>query len=280
MIRRAWPLDSGGAALETHMLTPTRRHILCALAGLPLASLSLAWPAPANAKAARIERLIRDAAALPRVAQRMDFISRALLGARYQGHTLIGSPAKPEQFVVRDDAFDCVTYCEVVLAAAIVAHSDEFEPELRRVRYDHGQVQWDRRNHYFADWCQRNVENGICVAVEPERGVAVHKTVSADRALGPRSVLMTVVPAAALLQRTDALAPSDIVGFTSRRSNLDYFHTGLIAFAKDGALLLRHASQSRGRVIEESMPAFVAANRVRSVTLLRAAETAPVARKS
>ena len=39
-------------------------------------------------------------------------------------------------------------------------------------------------------------------------------------------------------------------------------------------LLLRHASQSRGRVMQERMDAFTAANGVKYVTLLRPAEPA------
>ena len=33
----------------------------------------------------------------------MDFVSRALLGTRYQADTLIGGPQQPERLVVRDD---------------------------------------------------------------------------------------------------------------------------------------------------------------------------------
>ena len=249
-----------------------RRHILGLLAGLPLL-----WVAPARAKATRIGRLIEEAHALPHVSQRIDFISRSLIGTRYQADTLIGGPGKPEQFVVRDDAFDCVTFCEVVLAAAIVPRPEEFEPALRRIRYDHGHVQWDQRNHYFADWCRRNIESGICVPVAMQPSVAIDKTVSSQHGLGQRRVSMTTVPTAAFLQQAHLLAPGDIVGFTSRRSNLDYFHTGLIAFGKDHSLLLRHASQSRGGVIDERMTAFVAVNRVKSITVLRAADNAPIA---
>jgi hypothetical protein len=46
-----------------------------------------------------------------------------------------------------------------------------------------------------------------------------------------------------------------------------------VAFDKTGSLLLRHASQSRGRVVEEKMASFVTMNPVRYVTLLRPVET-------
>ena len=69
----------------------------------------------------------------------------------------------------------------------------------------------------------------------------------------------------------------DVIGFVSKRPSLDFFHTGLIAFGKGGELMLRHASGSRGRILDECIDTFVAINRVRYVTLLRAAESAAMA---
>ena len=79
---------------------------------------------------------------------------------------------------------------------------------------------------------------------------------------------MRVIPSAVLLANKAKLENGDIVGFVSRRPNLDYFHTGLVAFARD-TLLLRHASENRHRVLDERMDRFLAHNRVRYVTLLR-----------
>ena len=78
-----------------------------------------------------------------------------------------------------------------------------------------------------------------------------------------------MIPRAAFLANKPMLASGDIVGFMTQRPNLDYFHVGFVAFGSDGELLLRHASQSRRRVLDERMDDFVAANRVRYVTLLR-----------
>src|SRR5690349_7050909 len=115
-------------------LNRTRRQFLRLMAGTPLlaaggdfASAAKVEGAKAAAsKSALIERLIGEAKALPSVSERIDFISRKLVGIRYQANTLIGSPTLPEKFVVRDDAFDCVTYCEVALAAAIARDMPEF----------------------------------------------------------------------------------------------------------------------------------------------------------
>jgi hypothetical protein len=248
----------------------TRRSVLrlLAAAALPAAAIN---PAVA-AKTALIEHLIKQSRALSNVSQRIDFISRALLGERYQADTLIGGPNHPERFVVRDDAFDCVTFCEVVLAAAIARDLDEFETALRRIRYDHGHVQYAQRNHYFAEWGRRNIENHICQPVAMAPTVTIEKTVSWHRELRRRRVSITAVATLTLLHNAALLEPGDIIGFISGRSDLDFFHTGLMAFSKNGNLLLRHASRSRGRVIEEPMVRFVAVNPVKYVMLLRAAE--------
>src|SRR5512135_1170736 len=110
----------------------SRRNFLHLLAG---GAAMAAGIRPGAAGETRIERLIGEAKALPTVAQRVDFIARALRGTRYRGYTLIGGPRRPEQFVVRDDGFDCVTYCETVLAAARPQDIDTFENALQEIRY-------------------------------------------------------------------------------------------------------------------------------------------------
>ena len=95
--------------------SPNRRDILRLIAG---GATLTAGITRASATEARIGRLIDEAHTKGTISQRLDFISSALRGTRYQGYTLVGGPKRPEQFVVRDDAFDCVTFCEIVLAAA------------------------------------------------------------------------------------------------------------------------------------------------------------------
>jgi hypothetical protein len=91
---------------------------------------------------------------------------------------------------------------------------------------------------------------------------------------------MQVIDVATLFANTKALKPGDIIGFASRRPGLDYYHTGFIAFAKNGDLMLRSAALSHGHVLDEKMTSFVAVNAVKYVTLLRAAESTPVAERN
>jgi hypothetical protein len=227
---------------------------------------------PASAGEIRIGRLIDEAHGKGPISQRIDFISAALRGTRYEGYTLIGGPGRPEKFVVRDDAFDCVTFCETVLAAAISGDRGEFDSVLRTIRYHDGVVTWRERNHYFFEWCQHNVENKTCRSLTVPGSVQIEKTVYWHKELGKRRFSMTVTPRSAFLAGKTMLARGDIVGFITQRPNLDYFHVGFIAFAKNGELLLRHASQSRRQVLDEPMERFLAVNGVRYVTLLRPLE--------
>ena len=253
----------------------TRRSVVRMLAAAPLLAVAGTHASAEAAVRQSIARLIAEARARPEatasVSERMDFISRTLLGIRYQANTLIGGPQQPERFVVRDDAFDCVTFCEFVLAAALARDYGEFETALRTIRYEHGKVIWAERNHYFAEWCRRAVENGICKPVAMPDAVTIDKTVQWGNQ-GRRQVSMNAVPAASLLANSGLLENGDIIGFLSRRPNLDFFHTGLIIFDDDGALMLRSAAQSRRRVLDEPMDRFLAANNVEHVALLRAVD--------
>jgi hypothetical protein len=223
----------------------------------------------AAARAPKLPGLIETSHALPDIAARIAAISHGLLGARYRGHTLIGGPKRPEVFVTREDGFDCVTFCETVLAAALSRRPDDFVPALRMIRYHDGIVTYYARNHYFHEWCARNVANGLCGDVELPGAVTIEKTVTWHREFGPRHFTMRVIPAESVLDNRTMLRNGDIAGFVARRSNLDYFHTGFVMFGATGEFLLRHAAQSRGRVLDEPMARFVRANRVRYVTVVR-----------
>jgi len=252
----------------------SRRDILRLLAGGAALAAGARASRAGEVREARIGRLIAEARDLPGIGRRIDFISAALRGTRYQAFTLIGGPQRPEQFVIRDDAFDCVTYCETVLAAALSRDLAQFETVLQDIRYRHGIVNWFERNHYFYEWGDRNVENRTCRWIAMDGAVEMQKTVFWHRALGRRHFTMRVIPRAVFVENKAMLAAGDIVGFITRRPNLDYFHVGFIAFGGDGELLLRHASQSHDRVLDESMLRFLRVNRVHYVTLLRPEEPA------
>lgn len=195
-------------------LATSRRAILRVLG----ASVALAAGVrPGSAAEMRIGRLIDEARGKGSISQKIDFISGALRGTRYQGYTLIGGPQRPEQFVVRDDAFDCVTFCETVVAAAIAGNPDEFDSVLRKIRYHNGVVSWRERNHYFFEWGQHNIENKICRPLVMPGSIEIEKNVYWHKELGKRRFSIAVIPRAFFLANKSMLANGDIVGFITQR---------------------------------------------------------------
>src|SRR5260370_34998419 len=91
----------------------------------------------------------------------MAFCSRHFLGHSYKPNPLIGSADTAESFTASFDGFDCVTYIETVLALARASNIDDFIEWLRKIRYERGRIQWERRNNYMTGWIRTNVRDGI-----------------------------------------------------------------------------------------------------------------------
>ena len=250
-------------------LAPSRRQLLQLAAGAATLALGLA---PARTEETRIAGLIEKARADTFVGARIGVISQALIGSRYVEYPLIGGPRKAEQFVLRDDGFDCVTFCETVLAAARSFTVADFQPQLRKIRYRNGEITWPARHHYFADWSLNNIANGICRALVLPDTTVVQKMVSYMHGLPVERVGLTSVPVASVFANAERLATGDVVGFLSRRPGIDYFHTGFIVVGDGEELVLRHAAKSKGRVLDQKLTQFVAENGVRHVSLLRPQE--------
>ena len=118
---------------------------------------------------------------------------------------------------MRDDAFDCVTFCETVLAAAIAHDLGDLDATLRTIRYHNGVVAWRERNHYFFEWSQHNVENKTCRPVAMDGSVELQKSVYWHREPRPRQFpLMTVIHALYALANTAPACETAISSASSR----------------------------------------------------------------
>ncbi len=206
------------------------------------------------------------------VPARVEALSASLLGCRYEAHGLVGSAEVPEAFVAPLESFDCVTYVETVLALARSRDPEGFARELRRVRYDGGEVAWEHRNHYMTEWARRNGRAGIVKGVSAgPLALRKAKLLDAVPGLAPRPARFACVPKARFAALAPRLANGDVVLFTSTKANLDVFHCGFLV--KDGgAWRLRHASRSAGRVVEEDLFSFLRANRMAGLILVRPLE--------
>ena len=131
---------------------------------------------------------------------------------------LIGSAETSEVFTASLDGFDCVTYIETIVALARACDVDDFVEWLRRIRYERGRIQWERRNHYMTLWIRNNVREGI---IRPVSMPAV-PIVSRERVLN-------VVPGLAARRTRVKCVPKPAVprlanAFAKRRSDFFCVH--------------------------------------------------------
>jgi hypothetical protein len=218
----------------------------------------------------RVKQLLSETKYDHCVGSRIDVLSRHFLGHSYQSNPLIGSADTSEVFTASLDGFDCVTYIETILALARASNVDDFAEWLRKIRYDHGSIQWERRNHYMTFWIRNNIREGI---IRPVSTPAV-PTLSRERVLNvvpglaARRTRVKCIPKPRVPRLAAHLHCGDLIFFVSTRKNLDVFHAGIIV--RDGrSMLMRHASRSQGFVVEQDLREFLKANRMAGVIVVR-----------
>src|SRR5277367_1007471 len=116
---------------------------------------------PKGLRRVRVKQLLSEINCDHSAADRIDVLSRHFVGQPYKSNPLIGSADTPEVFTASLDGFDCITYIETVLALTRTSNVDDFVECLRKIRYEQGRIQWDRRNHYTSAWIRNNVREGI-----------------------------------------------------------------------------------------------------------------------
>lgn len=187
------------------------------------------------------------------LAARMVAISSGLMGGVYKANALIGGPDTPEEMVLYPEGLDCVTFVETALALALVHDYNDYPEALRQIRYQGGEINWAKRQHYFTQGLKALVEAGILVW--PAGGQGVEKELNLVVGL---PCVQAVYPQfdhqdAVVLQQ---LHSGDIVAFSSTRGGLDVFHCGIIAVVGD-KVLLRHYSSKAGHALEEPLVDFL-----------------------
>ncbi len=183
-------------------------------------------------------------------------------GARYVGATYVNSPLGEGAGVdadplIRDDAFDCTTFVETVLACGDV-------DRLTNIRYRGGDVGFLNRNHFIeTDWLENNAD--LVRNVSRRYGRTATRTVVIDKAswlrtvhgieadFAPVVVGLEYLPYSVVRDGIDVDAPH-VVLFVVDNSNLrDKIGTDLgvvhMGFLLPGGVL-RHASSARGAVVD------------------------------
>lgn len=223
-------------------------------------------------------------------------VAKQFLNKPYVGQTLEKSP---EALVVNLGEFDCYTLVENVLALSLAKHFpesglDSYREHLQLLRYRNGVIEgYGSRIHYFADWANQAVHNGILENITVELGEEQEKPIdfmSSHKnlypALSDEKTLDQIIEAEKNLSNEEffyvpkekfaavenEIQDGDIIAFTSNVKGLDVNHEGF-AIWQDGKLHLLHASLEQKKVIvsTETLGAYL--NRVKKhsgVLILRA----------
>jgi hypothetical protein len=218
----------------------------------------------------QVERLLSKTKPQISIVSRIEILSRHFLRRPYKSNPLIGSADTPEVFTTSVDGFDCVTYIETVLALARASTVDGFIERLRKMRYEKGRIQWDRRNHYMTTWIRNNVRERIIkpVSMTGIPSITKDRVLNVVPGLQPQRTRVRCLPKRELPRLTPKLRSADLIFFASTRGNLDVFHEGIIV-RDDDRVLMRHASRSQGKVVEQELSDFVKANRMAGVIVVR-----------
>ena len=233
-------------------------------------------PPAIHADPSEVERLLALAATAPDLGGRIETLTGALMDRPYVVGSLVGGPSEPERLVTRLDAFDCVTFCDSVYALATATDPASYAQRVQALRYHRGQLGWTSRNHYTHSWLERNVAARLLRPLL----VSLWRDAGAPRKLDILAGYPSVSwqPRYLSWSRRAILETStrtgDWVGFISRRRRLDTFHVGILV--RDGLLWVRHASRSRGRVIQEPLATCMADWDVPGVFLARPIPPPPV----
>lgn len=195
--------------------------------------------------------------------------SEIFLWRRYAENPLGGGPGSQELFSVSFDEFDCVTYVETVLALSCSKTQTRFLRELRDLRYEGGKVDWFSRNHFMTAWLERNVARGAVADLTQGRDtVAKTRTLSGVAGLPPEEVTFRLFPKRCLSRVRSQIQTGDLIMFVSTKEHLDVFHMGIL-IREDERILLRHATRSAGKVIEQDLTEFLKANEMSGFILAR-----------
>lgn len=222
---------------------------------------------PIGLDAAEAERLFNAEAT--DLGQRIEHLSGLLLGRPYIENSLSGGPDLPEELRIYLGAFDCVTFIETVLGLAFARTIGEFIDAIRRIRYEGGEIDWARRNHYMVDWARNNEERGF-IGNLTGGPLTIAKSCTLNRVAGlpEKATSFCYFSAQSCAEMAGLFETGDLILFVSTKETLDVFHTGFL-IEREGRWLLRHATRRAGAVIDQELFEFMNQNAPAGFVLLR-----------
>ncbi|MCX5809323.1 MAG: DUF1460 domain-containing protein [Proteobacteria bacterium] len=217
-----------------------------------------------------LEHIMNTAPHFSSPGERIGFISQHFLNTPYQESTLTGSIDEQEIFVMNLGGVDCFTFIDYVEAMRLSGSFDEFKENLKKVRYQSGDVDYRKRNHFFTDWAEFSKAN-ICDATGEIGGDRTKKAkkilnIKEDgtcflQGIAPRERKILYIPTHEMNPSAlAAIKTGDYAGIYSELPGLDVSHTGIIIKADNDECFLRHASslEQYRKVVDQPLVAYMA----------------------
>ena len=217
-----------------------------------------------------LEHIMDTASHLSSPGERAGFISQYFLSTPYLESTLTGSIDEQEVFVVNLGGVDCFTFIDYVEAMRLSGSFDEFKENLKKVRYQYGDVDYRKRNHFFTDWAEFGRANILDVtgAIGGNRTKKVKKILNIKEngtylleGITPREREIVYIPVHEMNSFVlAAMRTGDYAGIYTELPGLDVSHAGIIIKAGNGEILLRHASslEKYRKVIDQPLIEYMA----------------------
>lgn len=99
------------------------------------------------------------------VVTRMELYSNSFMNIPYGTGGPLGEGEQgryDQDPLYRFDAFDCTTFVETVVSLALTQEINAFENKMDEIRYENGEVDYLKRNHFPSlQWIPNNVRNGL-----------------------------------------------------------------------------------------------------------------------
>jgi hypothetical protein len=232
----------------------------------------------------RIDSLLSLSSFPSSIPKRVELFSRCFLGSAFSGDGPTGEgcyDTVDTAPIYNIHCFDCLTYVEHVFALALSGNVEDFLPNLVRLRYKDGSIDYVHRNHFFeTDWLANN--KGIATLIHPKNGVMITRTISKKSFFAQKHLTVSVADTVISIYAwsiegfTAALAGNSIepgvylIAFIKKNyRTVITNHVGFAIIYPDAAYL-RDASKTRGRVVQSDLKRYLDHNSPRLEGLLLA----------
>jgi D-alanyl-D-alanine carboxypeptidase/D-alanyl-D-alanine-endopeptidase (penicillin-binding protein 4) len=233
-----------------------------------------------NSEAEQLEEgkiLWQRAKTIKNMNERINFFSNKLkdkpyfLGPMGEGRSIYPSYKQRVNF----NEVDCLTYIEHVLALAYSKNYDDFFNMLQGIRYKNGIIDYNMRNHFLiADWLLYNQLKVESEDLKIGNFLLFEKEIDRKKFFNDSNMVNSKV-SIPFLPKEKAIIYADTVKFAkdtifavailSELPGLDAAHTGfVVGNSKKNGLMFRHASQLKGKVIEQPLSEFLKATKIKT----------------